>query len=158
MRELMGPDKPGRARGHGAGVTKSQITKFSYDLRKLRSDALTNHNRMLLDKVESQNKQIESQNKQIESQSKQIHNLEQKVDSFTGELQVLKTAFQVSLFFYYVLYMNSFIYFFSIFLNMVAKSIYASVSSLFFCFNFCFCFYRCRNRFFCFCFCFCFYG
>ena len=43
MRELMGPDKPGRARAQGAGVTKSQITKFSYDLRKLRSDALTNH-------------------------------------------------------------------------------------------------------------------
>lgn len=99
MRELMGPDKPGRARGHGAGVTKSQITKFSYDLRKLRSDDLTNHNRVLLDKVESQSKLIESQSKQIESQSKQIHNLEQKVDSFNGEFQVFRTVFRVLLFF-----------------------------------------------------------
>ncbi|XP_071732817.1 uncharacterized protein [Rutidosis leptorrhynchoides] len=108
MMELMGPNRPGRARFHGAGVTKSQVTKFAYDTRKVRGEAVTKENRFLSDKVnyqnkqiemqskqiEMQNKQIEMQSKQIEAQSKQLKIMEQKVDECTGELRVFRTAFQ----------------------------------------------------------------
>lgn len=79
MNELMGPNKPGRARGYGAGVTKSQVTKFSFDLRKTRGEALTNENRVLLDKVDTQSKHIEAPNKQIEAQTKQIEAQTKKI-------------------------------------------------------------------------------
>ncbi|XP_071687328.1 premnaspirodiene oxygenase-like [Rutidosis leptorrhynchoides] len=36
MIELMGPNKPGRARLYGPGVTKTQVTKFTFDLRRMR--------------------------------------------------------------------------------------------------------------------------
>nr|XP_043611508.1 uncharacterized protein LOC122583145 [Erigeron canadensis] len=38
MTELRGPDRPGRARLWGAGVTKSQVTSFSIELRRMRGE------------------------------------------------------------------------------------------------------------------------
>ncbi|XP_071711140.1 uncharacterized protein [Rutidosis leptorrhynchoides] len=94
MTELMGPNKPGRAHFHGAGVTKSQVTKFGCDLRKLRGDVVTKENRFLLEKVNSQNKQIEMQSKMIEVQNVQMRIMERKVDECTGELRLFRSAFQ----------------------------------------------------------------
>lgn len=110
MTELMGQDRSGRARGYGAGVTKSQVTNLSYDLRRMRGENFTNQNQVgtLLGQVESQRKQlesqnkiiesqntqIESQNKKIESQGKQIVGLHQTVDDFRNEFRLFQSVFQ----------------------------------------------------------------
>lgn len=107
--------------GHGAGVKKSQVSKFSIEYRRMRGEAISSEKRLLLDKVDSQSKTIEAQSKQIEfltkkneaqskkleSQSMQIESLakknetqsiklnsmEEKMNLFMGELQLFKTAF-----------------------------------------------------------------
>lgn len=112
LEKLMGT---GRPIGYGVGVSRYQVTQFSFDLRKTRSGYSTNENRFLLDKVDSQSKQIESQSKQIESQSKlielqskqietqskqiesqnnQMKIMDQRINECTGELQLFRTAFQ----------------------------------------------------------------
>nr|XP_043608759.1 uncharacterized protein LOC122580545 isoform X2 [Erigeron canadensis] len=100
MKELRGRSKRGRPPGYGAGVKRSQVSKFSFDLRKLRGKTIENENRYLLDKVDTQSKQIESQRIQIETQSKQIENqsnqmskMQKTLDQCTGELQLFRTAF-----------------------------------------------------------------
>ena len=85
MFELIGPDKPGQAFGFGTGVTKSKVTKFSFDLRRARKESLMDQNRLLLDKVESQGRHIESQNNQIKIMAKDLSDLR-------GEVKFLKTA------------------------------------------------------------------
>lgn len=86
MIELMGAEKSGRPRGFGAGVKRSQVTKFAFDLRKMRGEALTTENRLLLDKVEAQNKQIETQNEKLKI-------MEEKVNECNGVLKLFNTAF-----------------------------------------------------------------
>ncbi|GJX68694.1 hypothetical protein Tco_0304421 [Tanacetum coccineum] len=54
MMDLIGPDKPGQAHGYGTGVTKSKVTKLSLDLRRSRKESLVNQNRLLLEKLDSQ--------------------------------------------------------------------------------------------------------
>ncbi|XP_071716659.1 uncharacterized protein [Rutidosis leptorrhynchoides] len=97
--ELIGPDKPGRARLHGKGVTKSQVTDVSYDLRRTRGESSTNNNvnvgtlLVLLEsqrqQIESQNKQIQAQNKQIEAQNKKIQFQNQKIESRDKQIMCL---------------------------------------------------------------------
>ena len=50
LRKLIGDEEP---HCFGAGVTKSQVSKFSRDLRKMRGEVQTNENRFLLEKVET---------------------------------------------------------------------------------------------------------
>ncbi|XP_071687420.1 uncharacterized protein [Rutidosis leptorrhynchoides] len=102
--ELIGPDKPGRARFHGKGVTKSQVTDLSYDLRRIRGESSTNFNVGTLlvqlesqrQQMESQNKRIEFQNQKIESQDKQMTCMQHTIDDFRGELQLFRRVFQDS--------------------------------------------------------------
>ena len=62
LNKLIGDEEP---HCFGAGVTKSQVSKFSRDLRKMRGDVLTNENRFLLEKVETQKKTIIDSKKAI---------------------------------------------------------------------------------------------
>nr|GEW86772.1 ribonuclease H-like domain-containing protein [Tanacetum cinerariifolium] len=65
MQELRPPKKNGRPCGCGVGVTKSQVTKFSFDLRRMRRQGVSSKNRFLLNKVAEQNKQIEKQSRKM---------------------------------------------------------------------------------------------
>ena len=85
--ELIGPDKPGQAFGFGTGVTKSKVTKFSFDLRRARKESLMDQNRLLLDKVESQGRHIESQNNQIKIMAKDLSDLRREVKFLTTALK-----------------------------------------------------------------------
>ena len=77
LNKLIGDEKP---HCFGAGVTKSQVSKFSRDLRKMRGDVLANENRFLLEKVETQKKQLDTQKKQLETQNKEIETHKKQLD------------------------------------------------------------------------------
>ena len=103
LNKLIGDEEP---HCFGAGVTKSQVSKFSRDLRKMRGEVLKNENRFLLEKVETkkqletQKKQLENQNKEIETHKKQLEvqglqlkDMGQKLNELYGMLKVVETAF-----------------------------------------------------------------
>ena len=69
LNKLIGDEKP---HCFGAGVTKSQISKFSCDLRKMRGEVITNENRVLLEKVQTQKKTIRDSKKPIRDSKKAI--------------------------------------------------------------------------------------
>lgn len=77
LNKLIGDEEP---HCFGAGVTKSQVSKFSCDLTKMRGEVLTNENRFLLEKVETQKKQLETQKKQLETQNKEIETHKKQLD------------------------------------------------------------------------------
>ncbi|GKB76672.1 ribose 5-phosphate isomerase A [Tanacetum coccineum] len=77
MQELRPPKKNGRPCGYGVGVTKSQVTKFSFDLRRMRRQGVSSENRFLLNKVAEQSKQIEKQ-------SRKINTMEENMTRFIG--------------------------------------------------------------------------
>ncbi|KAM7261874.1 hypothetical protein ACFE04_020951 [Oxalis oulophora] len=82
MLELMGPDKPGRARGHGIGVTKSEVTEFHNTLRKNQNEAWS-----------STNDGINVLRGRIDKQDKVIASLTSTVQNLVGELQIYCTAY-----------------------------------------------------------------
>ncbi|PWA63681.1 Ribose 5-phosphate isomerase, type A [Artemisia annua] len=92
LNKLIGDEEP---HCFGAGVTKSQVSKFSCDLRKMRGDVLTYENRFLLEKVETQlkkqletqKKQLETQNKEIETHKKQLDIQNKKVESYVKQVE-----------------------------------------------------------------------
>ncbi|PWA47115.1 hypothetical protein CTI12_AA500560 [Artemisia annua] len=85
MQELR-PNKKGRPCGHGVGVTKSQVTKFSYELRRMRRQSVSSENRFLLNKVVAQSKEIEKQ-------SRQMKTMEENMNNFIGQLKTVLPAF-----------------------------------------------------------------
>ena len=120
--ELKGPE--GEALGYGAGVTKSQVTSFSNELRKMRGENFMNSNYVhkllvqtksqtsiiesqnrtivslnktvetLNKTVESQNEKMAIQNQKLESQTKKVEELENTVGGFREELKLFQTMFQ----------------------------------------------------------------
>ncbi|KAM7251348.1 hypothetical protein ACFE04_023231 [Oxalis oulophora] len=71
--ELMGPDKPVSARGHGIGVTKSKVSCFSLDLRRMGAEgSSTNHVSGLIRRINNQDQVITNQDKLMSNQAKQI--------------------------------------------------------------------------------------
>ncbi|GJZ24110.1 ribose 5-phosphate isomerase A [Tanacetum coccineum] len=82
MQELRPPKKNGRRCGYGVGVTKSQVTKFSFDLRRMRRQGVSSENRFLLNKVVEQSKQIEKQ-------SRKMNTMEENMTRFMGELKTM---------------------------------------------------------------------
>ena len=85
LNKLIGDEKP---HCFGAGVTKSQISKFSCDLRKMRGEVITNENRVLLEKVQTQKKQLETQKNQLETQKKQLENQNKEIETHKKQLEV----------------------------------------------------------------------
>ena len=83
LNKLFGNEEP---RCFGAGVTKSQITKFSCDLRMMRGEVLANENRFLLEKVDNQSKEIETQKKQLETQQNKVESYSKQVDTLVSQL------------------------------------------------------------------------
>ncbi|GKE06162.1 tetratricopeptide-like helical domain, DYW domain protein, partial [Tanacetum coccineum] len=86
MQELRPPKKNGRPCGYGVGVTKSQVTKFSFDLRRMRRQGVSSENRFLLNKVVEQSKQIEKQ-------SRKMNTMEENMTRFIGELKTMLPDF-----------------------------------------------------------------
>nr|GEV38264.1 ribose 5-phosphate isomerase, type A [Tanacetum cinerariifolium] len=114
LNKLFGNEEPHCYR---AGVTKSQISKFFCDLRRIRGKGLADENRFLKEKVDNQtkeiythkkqlemcnkeletckkqlatkNKKVESYKKQVETQGFQMKNMEQKLNEVYGMLKVL---------------------------------------------------------------------
>ncbi|GJW34902.1 tetratricopeptide-like helical domain, DYW domain protein [Tanacetum coccineum] len=86
MQELRPPKKNGRPCGYGVGVTKSQVTKFSFDLRRMRRQGVSSENRFLLNKVAEQSKQIEKQ-------SRKMNTMEENMTRFIGELKTMLLDF-----------------------------------------------------------------
>ncbi|GKB94259.1 hypothetical protein Tco_0980396, partial [Tanacetum coccineum] len=86
MQELRPPKKNGRPCGYGVGVTKSQVTKFSFDLRRMRRQGVSSENRFLLNKVAEQSKQIEKQ-------SRKMNTMEENMPRFIGELKTMLPDF-----------------------------------------------------------------
>ncbi|GJR40448.1 hypothetical protein Tco_1216132 [Tanacetum coccineum] len=82
MQELRPPKKNGRPCGYGVGVTKSQVTKFSFDLRRMRRQCVSSENRFLLNKVAEQSKQIKKQ-------SRKMNTMEENMTRFIGELKTM---------------------------------------------------------------------
>lgn len=85
MQELR-PNKKGRPCGHGVGVTKSQVTKFSYELRRMRRQSVSSENRFLLNKVVAQSKEMEKQGRQMKM-------MEENMNKFLGQLKTVIPAF-----------------------------------------------------------------
>lgn len=99
-RDIIQKLRPRGVTGHGDGVKKSQLSKFSIEYRRIRGEAISSEKRFLYDKVDFQSKTIEAQSKQIESltkknetQSIKLNSMEEKMNLFMGELQLFKTAF-----------------------------------------------------------------
>ncbi|GJZ84556.1 ribose 5-phosphate isomerase A [Tanacetum coccineum] len=114
LNKLFGNEEP---HCYGVGVTKSQISKFCCDLRRMRGEVLADENRFLKEKVDNQtkeihtqkkqlemcnkeletckkqlatqNKKVESYRKQVETQSLQMKNMEQKLDGVYAMLKLL---------------------------------------------------------------------
>ncbi|GJX03561.1 chaperonin CPN60-2, mitochondrial, partial [Tanacetum coccineum] len=86
MQELRPPKKNGRPCGYGVGVTKSQVTKFSFDLRRMRRQGVSSENRFLSNKVAEQSKQIEKQ-------SRKMNTMEENITRFIGELKTMLPDF-----------------------------------------------------------------
>ena len=84
LNKLIGDEEP---HCFGAGVTKSQVSKFCCDLRKMRGEVLTNENRFLLEKVETQKKQLETQKKQLETQNKEIETHKKQLDILNKKVE-----------------------------------------------------------------------
>ncbi|GJY41168.1 ribose 5-phosphate isomerase A [Tanacetum coccineum] len=92
--DLVGPG--GEVLGYGAGVTKSDVTSFNNELRKMRGENYMNSNYVhkLLAQTKSQNSVIESQNRTIASLNKKVEELENMVGGFRDELKLFQTMFQ----------------------------------------------------------------
>ncbi|GJS61423.1 ribose 5-phosphate isomerase A [Tanacetum coccineum] len=92
--DLVGPG--GEVLGYGAGVTKSDVTSFNNELRKMRGENYMNSNYVhkLLAQTKSQNSVIESQNRTIASLNKKVEELENTVGGFRDELKLFQTMFQ----------------------------------------------------------------
>ncbi|GKB36892.1 hypothetical protein Tco_0881834 [Tanacetum coccineum] len=114
LNKLFGNEEP---HCYGAGVTKSQISKFCCNLRRMRGEALADENDFLKEKVDhqtkeihthkkqiemcnkeletckrqlaTQNKKVESYKKQVETQGLQMKNMEQKLNEVYGMLKLL---------------------------------------------------------------------
>ncbi|GJW79146.1 hypothetical protein Tco_0140828 [Tanacetum coccineum] len=86
MKELRPPKNNGRPCGYGVGVTKSQVTKFSFDLRRMRRQCVSSENRFLLNKVAEQSKQIKKQ-------SRKMNMMEENMTRFIGELKTMLPDF-----------------------------------------------------------------
>ncbi|KAM7261858.1 hypothetical protein ACFE04_020935 [Oxalis oulophora] len=97
----MGSDKPGYARGHGIGVTKSKLTDFNTDLRKMRAESSSSkHSNALLTRIDNQDKVIANQNKMIANlekliteHGKMIDNIADSLKDMRSEIRVVNTAY-----------------------------------------------------------------
>nr|GEY17393.1 tetratricopeptide-like helical domain, DYW domain protein [Tanacetum cinerariifolium] len=86
MQQLRPPKKNGRTCGYEVGVTKSQVTKFIFDLRRMRRQGVSSENRFMLNKVVEQSKQIENQ-------SRKMNTMEENMTRFIGELKTMLSDF-----------------------------------------------------------------
>lgn len=95
-RDIIQKLRPRGVTGHGAGVKKSQVSKFSIEYRRMRGEAISSEKRLLLDKVDCQCKTIEAQSKQIEfltkkneAQSKKLESQSKKLESQSKQIESL---------------------------------------------------------------------
>nr|GFA61609.1 basic helix-loop-helix leucine zipper transcription factor [Tanacetum cinerariifolium] len=79
---------------YGAGVTKSQISKFCCDLKRMRGEGLADENHFLKEKVDNQTKkihthkkQLEMCNKELETCKKQLASQNKKVESYKKRVE-----------------------------------------------------------------------
>ncbi|GKD45186.1 ribose 5-phosphate isomerase A [Tanacetum coccineum] len=91
LNKLFGNEEP---HCYGVGVTKSQISKFCCDLRRMRGEVLADENRFLKEK--RLNKKVESYKKQVETQGLQMKNMEQKLKEVYGILKLLPAFLDLS--------------------------------------------------------------
>ncbi|KAM7255031.1 hypothetical protein ACFE04_020272 [Oxalis oulophora] len=93
MMELMGPDKPGSARGHGIGVTKSKLSDFSLGLRRMRAEgSSSNHVSGLIRRINNQDQVIANQDRFMANQAKKIEELLEIVDDLRSQVQIINVA------------------------------------------------------------------
>ncbi|KAM7251435.1 hypothetical protein ACFE04_023318 [Oxalis oulophora] len=93
MLELMGPDKPRSARDHGIGVTKSKVSDFSLDLRRMRAEgSSSNHVSGLIRRINNQDQVIANQDRFMANQAKKIEELLETVDDLRGQFQIINVA------------------------------------------------------------------
>ncbi|GJS84098.1 putative transposase-associated domain-containing protein [Tanacetum coccineum] len=88
-RDIIQKLRPGRVTGHGAGVKKSQVTKFGIEYRRMRGEEISNEKRFLLEKINFQSKKIEAQSKQIELMSKKNEAQSKKLESQSKQIESL---------------------------------------------------------------------
>ena len=95
-RDIIQKLRPRGVTGHGAGVRKSQVSKFNIEYRRMRGEAISSEKRFPLDKVDSQSKTIEAQSKQIEfltkkneAQSKKLESQSKKLESQSKQIESL---------------------------------------------------------------------
>ncbi|GJV97765.1 hypothetical protein Tco_1549342 [Tanacetum coccineum] len=117
-RDVIQKHRPRGVTGHGAGVKKSQVTKFGIEYRRMRGEAISSEKQFLLDKVdcqskkikaqskliellskknEAQSKKLESQSKKLKSQSKQIESLSKNNESQSKQIESLNNRCCASL-------------------------------------------------------------
>ncbi|GKD78165.1 hypothetical protein Tco_1340786, partial [Tanacetum coccineum] len=88
-RDIIQKLRPGRVTGHGAGVKKSQVTKFGIEYRRMRGEEISDEKRFLLEKINFQSKKIEAQSKQIELMSKKNEAQSKKLESQSKQIESL---------------------------------------------------------------------
>ncbi|GJX12932.1 hypothetical protein Tco_0204690 [Tanacetum coccineum] len=88
-RDIIQKLRPGRVTEHGAGVKKSQVTKFGIEYRRMRGEAISGEKRFLLEKIDFQSKKIEAQSKQIELMSKKNEAQSKKLESQSKQIESL---------------------------------------------------------------------
>ncbi|GKB71917.1 hypothetical protein Tco_0933329 [Tanacetum coccineum] len=84
LNKLLGNEEP---HCYGAGVTKSQISKYCCDLKRMRGKGLADEKK--IKEEASQNKKVESYKKQVETRGLQMKNMEQKLNEVYGMLKLL---------------------------------------------------------------------
>nr|GEY33215.1 hypothetical protein [Tanacetum cinerariifolium] len=91
VKELVGPEEP---HCYGAGVTKSQISKFCCDPNRMRGEGLADENYFLKEKVDNQTKEIHTHKKQLEmcnkeseTCKKQLASQNKKVESYKKQVE-----------------------------------------------------------------------
>ncbi|GJZ37824.1 retrotransposon protein, putative, ty1-copia subclass [Tanacetum coccineum] len=88
-RDIIKKLRPRGVTGHGAGVKKSQVTKFGIEYKRMRGEAISSEKRFLLDKVDFQSKKIEAQSKQIKFLSKKNKAQSKKLKSQSKQIESL---------------------------------------------------------------------
>ncbi|GJS75788.1 ribose 5-phosphate isomerase A [Tanacetum coccineum] len=88
-RDIIKKLRPRGVTGHGAGVKKSQVTKFGIEYKRMRGEAISSEKRFLLDKVDFQSKKIEAQSTQIKFLSKKNKAQSKKLKSQSKQIESL---------------------------------------------------------------------
>nr|GEX81115.1 ribose 5-phosphate isomerase, type A [Tanacetum cinerariifolium] len=87
INKLLGNEEP---HCYGAGVTKSQISKFCCDLKRMRGEGLADENHFLKEKVDNQTKEIHTHKKQLEMCNKELETCKKQLASQNKKVKSYK--------------------------------------------------------------------